>query len=270
MIDHTQSYKRAKQEQQKIWDFALLICHAVPALKKTIKGVEESVPRYSLPTPDYFGTTANKERLKAIAKHYNYNIGKYIFLSVFSFFESYVRSVIQELVDFHGGQENFINHLVISDKRLLQNQDAMIVAHKKKLQVPFNEQKWQKYRKHSEILSCDPNFRFPCELFALYGLKRFMQDTLGDNFQSVMIPDILRSAFHMDLSEKMNMHQDLVHMDIEQTFDSARKIRNAIAHGDEPTIGLKKVVAYSDFFRKLTIRIDKHLITHYFIIEQYM
>jgi len=72
MIDHTQSYKRIKQEQQKIWDFAVLICHAVPALKKTIAGVEESVPLDSIPTSDYF--TNRERRLKAIAKHYNYNI----------------------------------------------------------------------------------------------------------------------------------------------------------------------------------------------------
>ena len=126
------------------------------------------------------------------------------------------------------------------------------------------------YRKHSDFLSKDSKFRFPCELFALYGLKSFIDDVLGDNFKSVMIPSVLEFAFHLNLSEKINTHQDLIDMDLAQTFESVRKIRNDIAHGDDPEIGLKKVVAYSDFLKKFTLKIDKHLITHYFIIEKYV
>lgn len=36
-------------------------------------------------------------------------------------------------------------------------------------------------------------------------------------------------------------------MDLAQTFDSIRKVRNKIAHGDELSINFKKVAAYSNF-----------------------
>ena len=131
MIDQTQSFKKIKIEQQRIWDFALLICHAVPALKKTIKGVEESVPNYSLPNPDYFTKPDNKDRLKAIASHSNYNLGKYVLLSSFSFFESYFRSVVQELIDFHGGKDEFIKDIRDSYNKFFSYQNNLIAEHKR-------------------------------------------------------------------------------------------------------------------------------------------
>ena len=76
MIDCTEALKRLKREQQRILDFSILICHAIPNVKKTIKGFEQSIAHFSLPTPDYY----NKEpegRIKELSKHYKENLSKF-------------------------------------------------------------------------------------------------------------------------------------------------------------------------------------------------
>ncbi len=269
MICQTESHKRIKKEQQEIWDFAILICQSVPTLKKTIKGFEESIPNYSIPKPDYFIESIDKDRLKSISNNYKSNLGKYIILSLFSFFESYFKSVMIELIDFHGGKDKLIENLKKKNSNYL-NQDECKIKFKRKLQEPIKDQKFEKYKKYSNLLIKEPYFRFPSELFAFYGLQRFIDDIMSDNYRSQMIPHILQNVFLMNLSPRINDFKEIESMDLAQTFDSVRKIRNKIAHGDKINISIKKVSAYSDFLREFAIRIDNHLLEHFFIIEKYM
>jgi len=39
---------------EALWNFATMICYAVPTLKKNIKAVEEAVPNYAIPKNDLF------------------------------------------------------------------------------------------------------------------------------------------------------------------------------------------------------------------------
>jgi hypothetical protein len=133
-----------------------------------------------------------------------------------------------------------------------------LVNIQRKIQEPEKQDKKQKYEKYSKLLFQRNDFRFPSELFALYGVKCFLNHILDSNFKSVMITDILKDILHMDLSDKINSHPDLIDMDLEQTFDSMRTIRNRIAHADEPDLNIRKVAAYSDFIRTFAIKIDNH------------
>ncbi len=270
MIQETNTYIRIKGEHQKIWDFAILICHSIPNLKKTIKGVKENIPNYSLPKPDYFEKTENIERLKAISEYYKFNLSKYMVISLFSFFESYFKSVFEEMIEFHGGKENFINYISKKQKSFININNPDIKECKRKVQEPEKQDKKQQYEKYTKILSQRCDFRFPGELFALYGIKCFLKYIFDSNFKSVMITSILKDILHMDLSDKINNHPDLIDMDLEQTFESMRVVRNRISHGDEPDINIGKVAAYSDFIRIFTIRIDNHLISNFFVLQKDM
>ena len=109
MIKHTLAFKRLKTEQQNILDFTVLVCYAIPNLKKSIKGFKENVKNYEkLAKADYFIEEINLPKIEKLVQDYKGDLGKYTLLSAFSFFESYIKDVVNELIDFHGGQEIFI------------------------------------------------------------------------------------------------------------------------------------------------------------------
>jgi hypothetical protein len=71
----------------------------------------------------------------------------------------------------------------------------------------------------------------------------------------------------MDLSEKVNKHSDLKNKDLQQTFKILRDLRNDIAHGKSTSLSLDKTMDFIRFLRHLSKKIDKHLVEHFFILE---
>jgi len=269
MIDQTDSFKKLKVEQQKILDFTVLVCYAIPNLKKSIKGFKSQIPNYeTMSKPDYFKDATAIPQLENIGKYYKENLGKYTLISAFSFFESYFRDVVEELIKFHGGKENFIETVHLRHKTFLINQTPSITENKKKLTEPLKKKNWEKYKKHIEVLDKEPMYRHPSELLATFGLKYFIETVTGNNFKSVMIPDILEYAFGLDLSEKVNKHTELIEKDLKETFDTMRNIRNSIGHGDGNSIGFEKVMDLIRFLRFFAVKIDNHLVNHFFVLER--
>lgn len=269
MIDHTEAFKRLKEEQQKILDFSVLICYAVPNLKKSIKGYKKKEVNYeTIVKPEYFIENVDIDRLESLSKNYKDNLSKYTLLSAFSFFESYFKDVVEELVAFHGGKESFINTLHSRHKQILANQNEVIVENKKKLNEPLKKKNWQRYKKHIEILEQEARYRHPSELLATYGLKYFIETVTGNSFKSVLIPDALEFAFGLDLTEKSNQHADHIHKDHKETFDLMRNIRNSIGHGNVGNLGFEKVMDLIRFLRLFAVKIDDHLVKHFFILER--
>ncbi len=84
-------------------NFAVLMCYAVPALKRDLKLISAgTLP--SLEAPDYF--TKDKSTpttLHDFAKNYKGNLASYLWLANFSFFEAFISDAIKEMVEFHGG-----------------------------------------------------------------------------------------------------------------------------------------------------------------------
>jgi|SRR5690554_1289633 len=270
MIGSTNAFNRLKKEQQKLIDFSVLICYAVPNLKKSIKGFEESVPNYeNLAKPEYFKEDTDVNRLKAVSRHYKENLGKYLLLSAFSFVEYYFRDVVDELIEFHGGKEKFISNTQNRHKESLKLENDEIENRKRKLREPLKGAKWEKYKKQISELENIPNYRHPSELLASFGLKYFIEIVCGSNFKSVMIPDILENAFGLDLSDKVNKHPDLIEKDLKETFDYVRDLRNQIGHGNSSELGFNKAMDLIRYFRTLAVKIDSHLVKNFFVLERY-
>lgn len=267
MLANTNSFGRLKKEQQRILDFAVLICHAVPNVKKTIRGSMEKIPYFSLPNPDYFNKE-HEDKIKELSNHYKENLSKYLIISSFSFFEAYFKSVIEELIDFHGGREIFIKNIKDRHQKLIETNEKEISKNKRKLQEPPKKKNYSQYEKHRKALEQNALFRMPSELFASLGVKYILDLVGSDRFRSVMIPELLEHGFLMSLEEKVNKSDDLKNMTIKETFSSMRDIRNKISHGNDPSIDFAKAMDYIRFLRHLAVKVDKHIVEHFFILER--
>lgn len=270
MIKHTESFKRLKKEQQRILDFTLLVCYCVPNLKKSIKGHKEGIKNYeTFVKPDYFIDDLNIGKLEGLSSDYKANLGKYTLISAFSFFETYIKDTVKELIEFHGGEDIFINNLHNRHKDYLLNQDIALKEEKSKLQEPLKKKDTQKYKKYINSLNLKPNYRNPSELLATFGLKYFVELVTGSGYKSVLIPDILEFGFGMDLSDKINKHPDYIQYDLRETFNIMRDLRNNIGHGNSNDIGFEKVMDLIRFLRYLSVKTDEHLVEHFFVLERY-
>jgi len=264
MKRNTNAFVRLKIEQQRVLDFVLLTCHAMPNLSKTIKGIEEKVPKYSLAKPMHF-KEESKERLKSLLNHYDDNLGKYILFSSWSYFEFYFNTCMKELLEFYGGKEVFIQGIIELNKEKRQ-QNKLLINDTKKLREKPKSGKKEKYIKALQALK-SKQYTYTNELFSTWGAKHFANQIANGNFVSSDIPTILKDLFGFDLTQKLNDYAHLKEMDLEQTFHSMRDFRNKIGHGEIVTIPFKKVMAYNKFLRKLAVKVDSFLIENYFIIN---
>lgn len=269
MIKHTKAFSELKKEQQRILDFTVLVCYAIPNLKKSIKGYKEKVANYeTFVTPDYFVEPLDINKIEALAQDYKSNLGKYTLISAFSFFETYIKEVVKELIEFHGGEETFVKTLHDRHKLFIANANPDILANKRKLQEPIKKKNVHRYKKHILLLDQIPQYRHPSELLATFGLRSFIEVITGSAFKSVMIPDLLEFAFGIDLSEQVNRHPDLQTKNLRETFDTMREIRNSIGHGNGANIGFEKVMDLIRFQRHLAVKTDTHLLKHFFVLER--
>ena len=268
MIPSTESFNRLKKEQQRILDFSVLISHAVPNVKKTIAGEIRSIPYFSIPKPDYFVKSTN-DRLLELSQQYKEDLAKYIVISAFSFFESYVKSVIKEFFDFHGGKELLIRNLIERQKAFFQLDNPERRKSIRKLQEPLKAKNWQRYKKYLYDLQDDHEYKRPSELLSPLGIKYLSDMSADGNFKSVFIPDILELGLSMDLSEKINRHTHLRDKDLKETFDYYRNLRNSISHGDKVLLSFEKTMDLVRFLRHIAVKIDNHLVEHFFILERF-
>jgi len=266
MKNSTDAFTRLKIEQQRILDFALLTCHAMPNLSKTIKGIECNIKDYGLAKPSYFEQIEDLDRLKALLKHSDDNLAKYILFSSWSFFEFYFKDAMSELLEFYGGKENFINGIKLLHAQKI-NQNKLHLDKTMKLREAPKPGKRDKYKKALSELSSIPEYSFTSEFFSLWGAKYFADSVASKKIVSADIPILLKEMFGMDMSDKINEYGELRDMDLVQTFDSMRDYRNKIGHGEIVTVPLNKVMAYNKFLRYFALKIDNFLIENYFILN---
>lgn len=266
MLACTESFKKLKVEQQRILDFSVLICHSVPNIKKTIRGNKESIPYFSVPNPDYFNKS-NNERLISLSRDYKTNLAKYILISSFSFFESYFRSVINELMNFHGGKVKYLKSSRERFSKSFENRDVETLKHIRKLQEPIKKKNNEKYKKYIDTLDKSSSYNRPSEILGSFGVKILAELVRGENFRSKMIPDILEFCFLLELSDKTNKHPELINLNLRETFDYLRNIRNSIGHGNVSDVTFSKTMDLTRYLRFLSLKFDKHLVKNFFILE---
>lgn len=255
MIPHTNAFKALKTEAQRVFDFAIVVTYAVPALKAALKGMESGA---ALPfSPDHFdGTKIPTAKVAFHAKEYKELLSRYIFLSSFSFFEAYFHDVIKEIVAFHGDSKLLERASLAPNLSLV---DADAVRSKRKLQQYPTISDRDCYFSHGKKLAAK-GFRFPSTLLARAGLTKVIELASGDYIKAADIPKHVMDLLQMPLAEAQI-----------KEFNGYRNQRNKIAHGraSASSLHLTKAVAANNFLRNLALEIDRHVLDHYLVIEAF-
>lgn len=258
---HTEAFVRWKAQTQETFEFSILICHAVPTLKRNIRLFEKGIID-ELTAPDYYGTRGiadagqrerNKEQLKSISSGYKTKLSKYILISNFSFFEAYVFDVINEMLDFHGGRDEFIQKAKARGYQNAINDE--VEETRKKIRIPNRVEHHQRYLEATKELE-DIKYRFPSDMFGSYGAQMLIQKL--SNMKSADIPSILKDGLHMVIPD-----------DVVDSYHNTREIRNKIAHGETVELTIKQVTEMSKLLRGISLELDQHLLRYFFISESY-
>jgi hypothetical protein len=261
---HTKSFSRWKNQTQETFEFSVLVCHAVPTLKRNIRLYEKNVIQ-ELAMPDYYGSGVplkkeeqdrQKDQLKNNASGYKAKLSKYILISNFSFFESYVIDALNEMIDFHGGKEKFVKNAQKRGTKQIQEDLQHFEDIKRKLRRKNNPAHNHRYRISTQEL-IEKGYRFPSDLLSSFGAKMLIQKI--SNIKANDIPNLLSEGLHMEMSDSL----------IEE-FHNVREIRNKIAHGEEVNLTIQQVTNASKTLRTIALATDQHLLKHFFICENFV
>lgn len=249
----TQPYLRLRESIQQTFDFAYIVCQAVPCLKLQISLIKKETIQ-KLPPPDYFTKPNDLSLISAQVKDYKAELCRHAILSSFSYFEAYVVDVVKEFIKFHGGDHQLHTQSVSRVQKIIEHQAKGHTAAKRVLQKN-SAQEGFKARSATDTLK-ERNFTFPSELFYPLGLKYLVQK-IG-NLKASEIPAFLTDAFGMQLSESLV-----------ESFHAIRDIRNKIAHGQAVTLIIKDVAEYNAILRDFALAVDRHLVANFLITEKY-
>ncbi len=214
-----------------MFDFAIVVTYAVPALKYALKGLnpEDEIPY----KPDYFDSRpVATEKVKHNARNYKSLLSRYIFLSTFSFFEAYFQDVLKEIVSFHE-EKKLLSKVSIDHNNSIMNGD--INKYKRKLQEYPTPKNRDRYLSYGKRLS-ETGYRFPSTLLSGFGLRHLIELTKGDNnIRAFDIPRLTEEILQLDLDQKKEV----------DIFHGFRNTRNKIAHGraSAASISLRKAIA---------------------------
>lgn len=243
MTKRTNAFNTLQGQVQSTFDFAVVVCHAVPALKLQMKLLDDGKIS-KLPEPDYFEANNPTSKLREQANGYKDKLATYLFLSSFSFFESYVGCVLKEVFQF--------NLAILSEVEIKSRLGANTnTSAKKALNGGYDQRHLQRYTKYSKEL-IDNGYILPNKLITSIALES-LNKTVNE-LKANQIPDFLANYLRLDITE-----------DTKNTFGTYRQLRNDIAHGDNPSINFSKVKKANGFLRKFATIIDEHLVEHFML-----
>jgi hypothetical protein len=254
MLINTQSYLLLREYIQESLDYAYLTCHAVPALNAYMKAVDHKVAD-KIPDPDHFGKPGGLNRLREIKSTYKETLGRFMLISAFSHFESYIQDVVNEIFRFHGG----ITELLAMARR--RSGVAMRSDRIGKFPdfKPLNETRKRgkdgKYQKCIQILE-GKCFVFPSQMTSAYGIKKLADAVSKSGFRAARINEIVFDALGLPHDQSM-----------EENIARIREIRNDIAHGRRRSYQLKTSIEDLKLLRQYALAIDQHILTYFMIIE---
>jgi hypothetical protein len=195
------------------------------------------------------------------ASNYSQDLAQLIVLSIFSYFEEYVRGAIKEIYNRQGGPEAFIR---LTEKRMTRYWDSppsQLAEAKAKLQGISKKKEIQKAKKYSKVL-VDAGFPFPPDLLAVYGARKLAEKVGPDPrkaFRAWEIPDLLSEALLLDVSnaEKV-LYRDL------------RVLRNDLTHSlSGASMSVHEAVKKTNGLRKWAARIDAHIAEQFLVLAEY-
>jgi antitoxin component of MazEF toxin-antitoxin module len=261
---YTSAFVKWKAQTQDAFEFSVLVCSAVPVLKRNIRLYEKGVIK-ELARPDYYGPSRNltddekhrnKEQLKQKSVGYRSKLSKYILISNFSFFEAYVIDALKEMIDFHGGREGFIEKSKRRGELQIKNESPEIEVIRRKIRRQDKPSRVSSYKAASAKLT-EKGYIFPSDLLSAYGARMLIQKI--SNMSANDIPDVLVDGLHMEIDDNRVLE-----------YHNSRELRNRIAHGDSVNLTIEQVTNMSKALRSLVLDIDQHLLRYYFISENYL
>lgn len=243
-----------KNEAQSVFDFAIVVSYAVPALKYSLKDVKGGDP---IPfKPEHFDTRPiATAKVRENAKEYKKLLSQYLFLSAFSFFEAYFHDLLKEVIEFHGKQGLRKQMAISHNLTLSAPEDSK--ARRKLQEYPKPSEKG-KYEKYGRSLA-GKGFRFPSTLLGSYGLEKLIELAEAEHIPAAKIPELVQRIFQLPLDPAAEI----------KPFSDYRVQRNRIAHGraDSESLHLGKATEANNFLRNLALKIDKHVVEHFLLIE---
>lgn len=253
MIAHTKAFKKFRDLSQGHINFVVLTCHSVPLLKVTLQ-----TPGTTVPTPDHFkGKSNDRSELLKFTSNYQSEVARSTLITAFSYFEAYLKGALQELIEFHGGEEEFQRKAKISAERFFKSVSTTVQTNKRKLQDNPKANKKAKYEKYALLLE-NAGFRFPTDLLSHFGVSKLIlsaDDKRG--FKAYEIPSVLKDALLYPLTA-----------DEHKLIEEVRTQRNRIAHGGGSPILLATSLRHASSLHKLAAKVDDHLVDHFFVIQQ--
>ncbi len=249
----TKAHETHKLQVQQAFDFAVTVCHAMPLLQAHLQDV--AAGRSSLTLPHYFSPNNSPDALTASISTFEERLSSYLLLSLFSFYEAFVKGAIQEMFDFHGGTQEFIELAQRREKARVNTAPTQKAQASLDKMRAHKKGKEEKYQKHSAILETE-NYRFPTEILSSYGVRMLVDR--HKNLKAHAIPDIIEHGLLIPLSDSEK-----------REFNRIREQRNKIAHGKNANLDLRAVSVANDHFREMTFRINSRLVQHFFVIERY-
>jgi hypothetical protein len=260
MIPNTQSYLSFKTQSERLINLIVLFSHAVPVLTQVIGSPEASALVSLKPADNFPHDNTTGPVLLSWTPGYGQNLAHIMVLSVFSYFEAYVRGALQDVYDFQGGPPAFVDLAEKRVTRLWNTAPNNVAEAKRKMQTPDNKGKVSKFRKYTKAL-VDAGFAFPPDLLAVYGARQLAKklDRKGrDALRAWEIPDLLSNALLLKVNDSDR-----------SMYDDLRNLRNDIAHGSVPTLSVHSAIKKTTELRAWAARIDKHIGNHFLVLAKY-
>ncbi len=260
MVPNTKSYLSFKRESERLVNLVVLFSHAVPVLTRVLGSPEASALVSLKPADNFPHDTASGSKLLNWAAGYGQDLAHTIILSVFSYFEAYVRGALQEVVDFQGGPQAFVDLAERRVTRHWKSAPSEVAEAKRKMQTPDDKAKVGKLRKYTDVL-VDAGFAFPPDLLSVYGARQLAKklDRKGRNaLRAWEIPDLLSNALLLKVSATER-----------SMYDGLRDLRNDIAHGSVPALSVHTAIKKTTALRTWAARIDQHIGNHFLVLAKY-
>jgi hypothetical protein len=252
----TEAYENYRQHSIDLVQFAVMICYAVPALRAQIQSGASGAQQ---PHPDFFvhdhSTSAD---LLATISQYEPRLASNLLRSNFTLFEVYVKSSVREMLDFHGGEDSFMDLARRRSKRFIVSSTLEVEKYKSRLRTRGRLNRLGNHFRHLTATRAlvRADYRFPSELLAHYGVKMLVYNL--KKLKPSGVRDLLENGLHLELPEAEWAR-----------YKAITIMRNQLVHESHTTISILEAVKMSQDLRELAVKIDKHLVEHFFVIERY-
>lgn len=253
MLLHTDAFAAYRKSSQEHLDFAVLVCHAAPQL--VIALGSGSPP----PKPDHLqGRASATKRLMTLASAYENELARTILITIFGYFESYIRAMLTEIIEFHGGEAHFIKMSERRAQKLLLSPTATIVASRSRLQTRAKPSWGDRYRKHTRLLQAE-GYRFPSDLLSSYGARGLVKKASEKKgLRAWEIQDVLEHGLLFPIGSAKRAW-----------LDDVRQHRNDVAHGVSPNLTIRYSLKAASELHAFASRVDRHVVTHFMVIEKF-